>query len=120
MNTKFKRILTWILQVLMGLEFLIAGQAKFTAAEIWAKQFNGWGFPEHFYLVIGALEVIGAVLIFIPKYASKAALGLVVIMLGATVTHVVHGEWDRIIFTLIIAGILVAVYVLRKEEMNRR
>ncbi|MEO9482134.1 MAG: DoxX family protein [Ekhidna sp.] len=116
MNIKFKRIVTWILQVLMGLEFLIAGQAKFTATEVWAKQFSNWGFPDHFYLLIGALEVVGGILIFIPKFAAKAALGLGAIMLGATITHAVHGEWDRIIFTLIIAGILGGVYMLRKED----
>lgn len=116
MKTKFKRILTWFLQVLMGLEFLIAGQAKFTAAEVWSRQFSGWGFPDNFHMVIGAIEIIGAVLIFIPKYAAKAALGLGAIMLGATVTHAVHGEWHRIIFTLIITGILGGVYMLRKDD----
>lgn len=116
MNTKFKRILSWILQVLMGLEFLIAGQAKFTASDVWSQQFSNWGFPDNFYLLIGALEFIGAILIFIPKFASKAALGLGIIMLGATGTHMIHGEWNRIVFTLIIAGILGAVYMFRKKD----
>ncbi|MEP1035135.1 DoxX family protein [Ekhidna sp.] len=116
MKNKFKRILTWTLQVLMGLEFLIAGQAKFTAAQAWFQKFNDWGFPDHFYQIIGGLEIIGAILIFIPKFASKAALGLGAIMLGATITHAVHGEWNRIIFTLIIAGILGAVFLLRKND----
>ena len=100
----------------MGLQFLIAGQAKFTAASMWSKQFANWGFPDHFYLIIGGLEVIGAVFIFIPKYAAKAALGLGVIMLGATGTHMVHAEWDRVVVTAIVAGILGSVYLLRKKD----
>lgn len=116
MKTKFKRIITWILQVLMGLEFLLAGQAKFTSTEAWSKMFDRYGYPDYFYLFIGALELIGAILIFFPKFASKAALGLGVIMLGATATHAIHSEWNRVIVTVILTGILGAVYALRKKD----
>ena len=116
MKTKFKVIITWFFQILMGLEFILAGQAKFTRPDAWIKQFSNWGYPDHFYLLIGALELIGAIFIFIPKFASRAALGLGIIMLGATVTHAVHGEWSRVIVTLILAGILSAVYLLRKDH----
>lgn len=116
MKTKFKVILTWFLQILMGLEFLIAGQAKFTQPGVWSKQFANWGYPDNFYLVIGALEVIGGILIFFPKFAAKAAIGMGVIMIGATITHAVHGQWKSIIVTMIITGILAGVYALRKER----
>ncbi len=112
---KARNIVTWVLQVLMGLEFILAGQAKFTRSDVWAREFNQWGFPDNFYLVIGALELIGAILIFIPKFASKAALGLGVIMIGAAITHAIHGETSRIIVTLILAGLCGLVFYLRKD-----
>lgn len=112
---KTTNIIAWILQVLMGLEFILAGQAKFTRPADWSKSFERWGFPDNFYLIIGGLELIGALAIFFPKYASKAALGLGIIMIGASITHAVHGEWNRIIVTLILSGILGVVYFLRKN-----
>ncbi len=112
---KARNIVTWVLQVLLGLEFILAGQAKFTRSDVWAREFNQWGFPDNFYLVIGALELIGAILIFIPRFASKAALGLGVIMIGAAITHAIHGESSRIIVTVIIAGVCGLVFYLRKN-----
>jgi len=118
MKSKIKRIFTWFLQVIMGLEFIIAGQAKFTSvgSEVWAREFKEWGYPDNFYLIIGGLELVGAILIFFPKFASKAALGLGIIMLGATVTHAVHQEWSRVLVTVIITGLLTLVYFLRKDN----
>ena len=114
MNKKLKLIGTWFLQVIMGLEFIIAGQAKFTNADLWSTNFKGWGYPDHVYLVIGGLEVIGGILIFFPKLASRAALLLCVIMIGASITHMIHQEWDRVIVTVVLTAILCAVYFLRK------
>jgi len=112
---KARKILTWVLQVLVGLEFLLAGQAKFTRADVWAGEFERWGFPNNFYLVIGGLELLGAILVFIPKFASRAALGLGIIMIGAVITHAIHGEGSRIIVTLIIAGLCGGVFYLMRN-----
>ena len=116
---KIKNILVWILQIIMGLEFILAGQAKFTRPDAWAKNFAEWGFPDNFYLLIGALELIGAIFILIPKFASKAAIGLGAIMIGATLTHVVHQEWDRVLVTSIITGLLMLAYLLRKNKATK-
>lgn len=115
-KNKGRNIVTWVIQVLMGLQFILAGQAKFTAAEAWSQKFTEWGYPDSFYLVVGLLELAGGILIFIPKFASKAAIGLAVIMIGATFTHLFNGEADRIIVTLILTGLLGLVYYLRKSE----
>ncbi|MCB0632639.1 MAG: DoxX family protein [Lewinella sp.] len=116
MKQKLRNIAAWILQVLVGLEFSIAGLAKFTNSKIWAQQFEGWGYPDHFYMLIGGLELILAVLVFFPRYSAKAALGLGVIMLGATLTHAIHQEWNRVWVTVIITGIIALLYYLRKGK----
>ena len=115
MKGKIKIVGTWFLQIIMGLEFLLAGQAKFTRPEAWAKSFEKWGYPDHFYLVIGGLELLGAILIFFPKLASKAAIGLGIIMIGASLTHVFHQEWSRVVVTVIITALLALLYYLRKK-----
>lgn len=113
---KVKNVLTWVLQVLMGLEFILVGQAKFTNMRSWEAQFERWGYPDHVYLLVGGLELVGAIFVLIPKTASRAALGLGVIMIGATLTHVVHQQWDRVLVTLILAAFLGLLYWLRKEK----
>ncbi len=112
---KVKNVFTWVLQVLLGLEFILAGQAKFTRMDTWAGMFQEWGYPDHVYLLIGGLELVGAVLVFIPKTASKAALGLAVIMIGALLTHALHAEWDRVVVTGILAGLSGLLFWLRRK-----
>ena len=119
MKKKVKNGIAWFLQVIMGLEFILAGQAKFTRAEVWQRQFREWGYPDHVYLIIGGLELLGAVLIFFPKLASKAAIGLGVIMIGAVVTHGIYGEWSRVMVTLILAALLFVVFWLRRSAIKQ-
>lgn len=116
MKQKFKNISAWVLQVLVGLEFILAGQAKFTDPDRWAEQFEGWGFPNYFYLLIGGLELVLAILVFFPKYSAKAAIGLGIIMLGAAGTHAIHQEWDRVLVTMIITGVVALLYFLRRDK----
>lgn len=113
-GSKVKNIGAWVLQVLLGLEFLLAGQAKFTASELWASNFEKWGYPDNLSYVIGALEVLGGVLLFIPKLASHAASMLAVIMLIAGITHFANGENG--ITPFIIMLLLALLWYLRKER----
>ena len=111
---KAKKIFKWILTVILGLQFILAGQAKFTRSDVWINQFDRWGYPDYFYLAIGGLELIGAILIFFPKYANKATIGLIIIMLGASITHLIYSENDRAITTLIISALLGVLFYINK------
>ena len=116
---KSKKIFKWILTVLLGLEFILAGQAKFTSSGVWMKQFDRWGYPDHFYLVIGVLEVAVGIIIFFPKHANKAILGGIVIMVGAALTHVFNSEASRSIPPIIISGLLLVVFYLNKALVKK-
>ncbi|WP_353778255.1 DoxX family protein [Winogradskyella sp. 3972H.M.0a.05] len=113
---KAKNIFKWVLTILLGLEFIIAGQAKFTNAEIWIKQFEGWGYPDSFRILIGALELIAAIFLFIPKFRTKAALLLIVIMLGAFATHAIHAQWPNTIVTIVLVILLGVLYILSSNK----
>ena len=74
----------WVLIVLDALMMGVAGWAKFgPAASWWAEQFAGWGYPSGFSRVTGGLELGLAVLMLVPRWASYAAIGLIVVMTGA-------------------------------------
>jgi hypothetical protein len=49
--------------------------------------FRTWGYPDHFYLVIGAIEVIGGVGLLLPRTASVSGIVLAAVMIGAAITQ---------------------------------
>ena len=114
------RGLVWVCQALLALMFLGAGVRKFTAPT-WALMFARWGYPDHFYLVIGVLEVTGAVALLIPRTAAPAALMLIVIMIGAGFTHALHAEMHRVPQVLVMMALLgVDAYARWTDMIGRK
>jgi uncharacterized membrane protein YphA (DoxX/SURF4 family) len=72
--------------------FVNAGWPKFSDSSGWARAFASWGFPVWFRLLVGGIEVLGGVLLLVPRTAIYAAAALAIIMLGAMGTHIAHGD----------------------------
>ena len=115
-NKKMRTFGTWTLQVILGLLFLAAGAGKFLAAEVWVEKFSKWGYPENFYLLIGITELLAAILLFIPKLTKYAAMFLVIIMIGAAITHMIHQEAAEILRPGIFLVLLSALIFLKREK----
>ena len=88
---KLGRVALWVCQAALALMFLGAGGAKFVRP-MWPRMFERWGYPDHFYLIVGAVEVAAGLALLVPQLASPASLVLIVIMIGAGATHAMHGE----------------------------
>jgi putative oxidoreductase len=101
-------VVLWLLQILMALAFVLIGVAKF-ADPSWARSFARWGYPDGFYMVIGALEVAGGLALLVPRLASYAAAMLSVIMIGASLTHWLHGEMARVTPPLMYLAVVAVV-----------
>lgn len=84
----------WIVNILAAAAFVAIGVAKFGLAE-WAINFARWGYPDGFYMVIGALEIAGGVLLLVPRLSSYAASLLGAILIGAAATHALNNEAPR-------------------------
>jgi len=67
-----------------------AGVAKFFPAARWQGFFVNWGYPAWFALVVGAAEVGGAILVFVPRFAFYGAAFLAGIMVAAAITLELH------------------------------
>lgn len=87
--TKTKTVLLWVVTVVGALGMAAAGATKFTSAEMWNEMFTDWGYSVGFKSLIGALEITGAILVLVPRFATYAATLLVAIMIGAVYTVVV-------------------------------
>ena len=104
----------WTVQVLLALLFLFGGGAKLVLP---AEALKGpVAVPVLFLRFIGVCEVLGALGLILPgllrirpDLTPLAAAGLVIIMLGATVTNLVGGGIAIALMTLALA--LLAAFV---------
>ena len=103
-----KIVATWILQILLGVLFVVLGAAKFGDPS-WVRRFAEWGYPAGFYMVAGVLEIAGGLMVLVPRVAPYGSLVIMTVMIGAALTHLTHGEIQRlsspIVFLLIAAGV---------------
>ena len=70
---KARRVATWILRILVGLAFLGIGVEKLTGTMGTIQFFDAIGWGQWFGYVSGAMDTIGALLMFIPRWTSLGA-----------------------------------------------
>ena len=117
MKSTIKTVALWALQALMALVMVGPGVQKFTGAT-WQRMFRVWGYPEHFYLVIGAIEVVAGLGLLVPRVATPSALLLMCVMAGAVITRLLNGSHptgDLVFLTLL--GII--AYARRPARLRR-
>ena len=95
----------WAVQVLVAASFLVAGATKLSQPK--EKLVNNMAWVEDFsqgtVRLIGALEALGAIGVVLPALTGiapwltpLAALGLVLLMIGAALTHLRRTEYGNI------------------------
>lgn len=77
----------WVLQLLAAFAFFGAGYAKLSGAPEMVATFEQIGFGQWFRLLTGGLEVLGALLLLVPRLAGLGGLLLAGVMVGAVLTH---------------------------------
>lgn len=87
-----KKVLLWLITVFLAYVFLRQGWSKFDDGSGWAKAFRVWHYPDWFRLAVGVVEVVAAVLLFVPRAVRVGAAMIVVVMLGAMATHLWWGQ----------------------------
>src|SRR5688572_26570279 len=87
---RLKTIGLWIITLFLAVIMVGPGAQKFTSP-MWERMFRVWGYPDHFYLVIGAIEVACGLGLLVPRLASASAIVLAVVMAGAAATQITVG-----------------------------
>ena len=108
----------WVLQIGAAGMFLMVGFFKLSGDPQMVGLFDAIGLGQWFRYVTGSLEVLGAVLLLVPRLSGLGALLLVGVMLGAVPTHlfVVGGSPLPAIILLIVTG--VTAWGRRQRTMN--
>ena len=98
-------IALWAVQVLVAAAFLGAGATKLSQPKEKLVKNMAWveDFSQGTVRLIGALEVLGAIGVVLPALTGilpwltpLAALGLVLLMIGASLTHLRRTEYGNI------------------------
>ena len=88
--------LIWVLQILLAVVFVAAGLIKLIRPKADLQAQMGWvdDYSDNGVKAIGALEVLAAIGLILPAltgfatvFVPLAALGLVLLMVGAAITH---------------------------------
>lgn len=100
----------WVLQILLGLFMVIASAAPKLFGEASAVQiFTEIGAGQWFRYAIGLVELAGGVGLLLRRWAAPAAVGLVLLMIGAALTQAVVLHGGALVLTPIVIGVLAAL-----------
>lgn len=110
-------VVLWIVQVITALGFLLAALGKFAGDPQITATFDAIGFGDWFRYLIGALEIAGAIALFVPRLVGLAGLAFVTLMVGASITQLVIGES---VVTPLILLVLSAVVAWGRWPSTRR
>jgi uncharacterized membrane protein YphA (DoxX/SURF4 family) len=118
-------IVLWIVQILLALAFGMLGFLKLTQPKEKAAERMAWveDFSDNQLRLIGVLELLAAVGLILPVATGilpwltpLAALGLILIMLGAAVVHIRRKE-NTLIVVNVVLGVLAAVVLVGRWDL---
>lgn len=115
MTGRFRNIAVLVLSFVLAALFLFSGGSKLAGVEQHVQGFAHWRYPDWFRVVVGVVEVVAAILLLIPRFAFVGAVALIVIMAGATYTHLFRatGEGAMAAMTVVLLVVLLIVAAAR-------
>jgi len=113
------KILLWVLQVLLALAFLAHGVMLLVPPQAIAEQLNA-SLPRWFQVFLGVAEVLAAVGLTLPGMTRiqpwlvpLAAAGIMIVMVSATIFHLMRGEVGPAMTTIVLLGMATFVAYMR-------
>ncbi|OEK01100.1 hypothetical protein BFP97_06075 [Roseivirga sp. 4D4] len=115
MKTKEKGIAVWSISIVVAVYLILKGIQKVSPSPGMVSFFADWGYSETFLRILGVLEVLGGLLLFIPKAAFYGGVLLSGILLGATYTLLINhsaGLAEPLVFLFL----SVTIIIMRFED----
>jgi uncharacterized membrane protein YphA (DoxX/SURF4 family) len=114
-------VTAWVLQIVFGLYFIVAGVMHFVLPEgLPAQMAWMYDLPTALHYLSGAAEVLGGLGLILPgltrirpELTPLAAAGLALVMVFAAVWHMTRGEYSNIVGNLVAAAAMVFVASVR-------
>jgi len=119
-------ILLWVLQVLLALAFFAHGWLFLSPPPDIAVQMNA-SLPRWFQLFLGVAEVLAAIGLTLPGLTRIkpwlvvwAAVGVMIVLISATVWHLIRAEMQSAGITLVLLLLATVVAYMRSRVMPIR
>ncbi len=116
-------IVLWVLQVLLAVAFFAHGLLFLSPPPEIAEQMNA-SLPRWFQLFLGVAELLAAVGLTLPGLTrirpwltTWAAVGIMIVMVSATVFHLVRGEMSSSAITLLLFAMATFVAYMRHRVL---
>ncbi len=116
MSPATRNTVAWILQGLLAFAFTASGIMKFLHLSDTVAMFGSMGMPGWFAYLIASAEVLGGIGLLLPRFVRPAAMGLIVIMLGAVFMHAtkIPGGLAKGVPAIVLLVLLFVVLALRR------
>ena len=110
----WRNILLWVLQWLFGIYFVVVGVLHFIVPEGLPAQME-WMYElsDTMHIIVGIAEIAGGLGLILPSVTRirpeltvYAALGLLLVMVGAIIYHASRGEGESIATNVVIAAVM--------------
>jgi putative oxidoreductase len=118
-------VVIWVLQALLAAAFLAHGWLFLSPPAEVVEQMNA-ALPRWFQVFLGIAEVLAAIGLTLPGITKiqpglvvYAAIGIMIVMVSATVFHVARGEMSSAATTLVLLGIATFVAYRRRSWAGR-
>jgi uncharacterized membrane protein YphA (DoxX/SURF4 family) len=116
-------ITLWVLQVLLAAAFLAHGWLLLSPPPEIVEQMNA-SLPRWFQLFLGIAEVLAAVGLtlpgltrILPWLVTWAAVGIMIVMVSATIFHLARGEFSSAAITLLLLVMATFVAYMRHRVL---
>jgi hypothetical protein len=116
-------IVLWILQVLLAAAFFAHGWLFLSPPPELVEQMNA-SLPRWFQVFLGAAEVLAATGLTLPGLSrimpwlvSWSALGIMIVMVSATIWHLGRSEWSSAAITLVLLAMATFVAYMRHRVL---
>jgi putative oxidoreductase len=108
----------WTVQIVLAAFFAFAATPKLLGDPTTVAMFQQIGFGDWFRYLTGACELAGAIGLLIPRLSGLAALGLVGVMVGATLTNLflVPGMAPAAIVTVALGVVFALIAYARRDN----
>ena len=115
---KVLNVVLWALQIAAAGMFLMVGFLKLKGDPQLVGLFGAIGIGQWFRYLTGTLEVVGAIMLLIPRTSGLAALMLAGIMICAVVTHVFIVGGSPLGATILFVVTSLVAWGRRQRTMN--
>lgn len=119
-------IILWVLQILLAVAFVAHGWMLVAPPAHLVEQMNA-SMPRWFQLFLGVAEILAGIGLTLPGVTrvlpwlvTWAAVGLVIVMVSATVFHLVRGEMMGAGITLLLLAMAAFVAYMRSRVLPIR